>query len=175
MMVCRGLLIAAAVLTLPVSHAAAQFGGMPGMPGASPGPGFGAPPQAPPRACQQLVVLRDEAQKNAGAIQAANERKAPVQEACRLFKVFAASEFKMMKAIEENMAVCGIPADVPKQLKAGHAKTTQITKEVCDAAAMGPRPSGPSLSDVLGTTPTVPDSTRRGGAFDTLTGNALAR
>ena len=39
------------------------------------------------------------------------------------------------------------------------------------------RPTGPSLSDALGTTPTVPDAaaTKSGaGTFDTLTGNPLA-
>ncbi len=50
-------------------------------------------------------------------------------------------------------------------------------KQVCDAAAQGPRPSGPSFSEVLGSSPTVPDAnTKRGfGTFDTLSGNQLLR
>src|SRR5262245_18082401 len=69
--------------------AGARFGGMPGLPGGGPGgvlggEGFGRPPAAPPPACQQLIALRDETQKHGLAIQKANERKASVQEACRL-------------------------------------------------------------------------------------------
>jgi hypothetical protein len=66
-------------------------------------------------------------------------------------------------------------------MKAGHTKALQVTKQVCDAAAQGPRAAGPSLSDALGTTPTVPStiapsiSKSGGGPFDTLSGNALAR
>ena len=69
-------------------------------------------------------------------------------------------------------------ADAIKQAKDGHVHALQIGKQVCDVAAQGDRPVGPSLSDVLGT-PTVPDATNtkpgRGGAFDTLSGNALTR
>ena len=87
------------------------------------------------------------------------------------------SEAKMMKAVEENLAVCGIPSSVPKEMKASHAKASELAKQVCDVAAQGPRPAGPSLSDALGTAPTVPDAThnKRGGAFDTLSGSILAR
>src|SRR5262249_7799340 len=141
------------------------------------GPGFGQP-QGPPPACQALLTMRDETQKLAAAIQAANQRKATAVEACKLFKSFLASESKLIKGIEDNATVCGVPPDVPKQMKAGHSHAEEIGKQVCDAAAMGPRPTGPSLSDALGTSPTVPDGTnkRRGSStFDTLTGNALSR
>ena len=66
-------------------------------------------------------------------------------------------------------------------MKTGHTKALAVTKQVCDAAAQGPRPTGPSLSDALGTTPAVPStitpsiSKNGGGTFDTLSGNALAR
>jgi hypothetical protein len=52
---------------------------------------------------------------------------------------------------------------------------------VCDAAAnggAGARPAAPTLSDALGSTPTVPDATNTKtgkGTYDTLTGNALSR
>ena len=183
MMVCRALPLATFLIAIPFA-ASAQFGGMPmpGMPGPAPGGvpgGFSAPPQAgPPPACMQLMALRDETQKHGLAIQKANERKVPVQEACRLFKVFLAAETKFMKGIEEHGRTCGAPPEVLKQVKEGHAKASQIGKEVCDAAAQGPRPAGPSLSDALGASPTMPNSSKKpggGGAFDTLTGNVLAR
>jgi hypothetical protein len=181
MTVYRALLVAMLV-TAPFA-ASAQFGGMPGMPG-SPGVpgGFGAAPQQPqqpPPACQQLLTLRDETQKYGMAIQKANQRKGSVQDACKLFKSYLGAEVKFIKGIEEHGRTCGVPPDVLKQVKDSHAKASQIGKQVCDAAAQGPRPAGPSLSDALGTTPTLPDtptgSTKRGGAFDTLSGSVLQR
>jgi hypothetical protein len=169
------------VLTvLALSPAAAQFGGMPGMPGSpgmSPG-GFGAPQQPPP-ACQQLLANRDETAKHGQAIHAAGQKKVPPEELCKLFKTFLSSEGKMLKGLEQNAATCGVPPEVLKQVKASHEKATQVGKNICDAAAQGPRPAGPSLSDALGTTPMMPDSstaTKKGqGTFDTLTGSPLAR
>lgn len=165
---------------LPLSPAAAQFGGMPGMPGSpgmSPG-GFGAPQQPPP-ACQQLLTLRDETAKHGQAIHTAGQKKVPPEELCKLFKTFLSSEGKMLKGLEQNSATCGVPSEVLKQVKASHEKAVQVGKNICDAAAQGPRPAGPSLSDALGTTPMVPDSstaTKKGqGTFDTLTGSPLAR
>jgi hypothetical protein len=177
MMVSRALPLVAMLVAFPLHGAGAQFGGMPGMPGAA-GPGFGPPPQGPPPACQALLALRDETQKHATAIQAANQRHATPQEACKLFKTFLASEAKMIKGVEEHMAMCGVPAELPKQMKAGHAHAEQVAKQVCEAAAMGPRPTGPSLSDALGMSPSMPDANakkRGSNTFDTLTGNALSR
>ena len=37
------------------------------------------------------------------------------------------------------------------------ARPRETAKHVCDAAAQGPRPAGPTLSDALGTTATVPN------------------
>jgi hypothetical protein len=169
---------------LPIWPAAAQFGGMPGMPGSGMSPGggpggqFGAAPQQPPPACQQLVTLRDETQKHGQALQAASQKKASAEELCKLFKVFLASETKMVKGLEEQSATCGVPPEVIQQVRSGHSKATQTSKQICEVAAQGPRPSGPSLSDALGTTPVVPDttSTKKGqGTFDTLSGSPLAR
>ena len=182
MTVCRALPLVALLVALPCA-ATAQFGGMPGMPGSMPGPGgFGGapsgPPSGPPPACQQLLAMRDEIQKHGMAIQKANERKAALPEACRLFKNYLAAETKFMKSLEENGRSCGAPPDVLKQVKEGHTKASQIGKEVCEAAAQGPRPAGPSLSDALGAGPAVPSSPdgKRGGAtFDTLSGNVLSR
>jgi hypothetical protein len=173
---------------LPLGAADAQFGGMPGSPGmpgvpgmpesqGMPGASFGAPQQGPPPVCQQILSYRDETGKHGQALQAAGKRKAQPEEACKLFKAFIAAETKFLKALEEHSATCGVPADAIKQVKLGHSKASQAAKNVCDAAAQGPRPTGPSLSDALGTTPTVPDaSTSRGqGTFDTLTGSPLVR
>jgi hypothetical protein len=177
MTLCRALVLVGVLTVVPLEQAGAQFGGMPGMPG---GPGFGAPaPAAPPPACQQLIVLRDDVEKNGKVIQAANQRKAPVGEACKLFKAFLAVETKFVKGLEDSATVCGVPPEAIANAKAGHNRAAQLGKQVCEAAAQGGRPAGPSLSDALGSTPTVPDATTtkqgRGGAFDTLTGSPLTR
>jgi hypothetical protein len=168
-------------LTLPLGMAHAQFGGMPGLPG-SPGmpgyPGMPGAPQGPPPACQHLLGLRDETAKHGQALQAAGKRKAAPSETCKLFKSFLATEAKFIKGLEDNSTACGVPADVIKSLRAAHGKASEVGKSVCDAAAQGPRPTGPTLSDALGTTPVVPDSsaTKRGkGTFDTLIGSPLAQ
>ena len=179
----RALPLVLVLAVSPVAPAAAQFGGMPGMPGSGMSPGmpgspFGAPQQGPPPACQQLLATRDETQKHGQALQAAGQKKAQPEELCKLFKNFIASETKMIKGLEEHGATCGAPPEVIKQVKAGHSRASQMAKQVCDAAAQGPRPAAPSLSDALGTTPVVPDAstTKKGqGTFDTLSGSPLAR
>jgi hypothetical protein len=173
--------LALTLVAVPLGAASAQFGGMPGMPG-SPGMpgggGFSAAPQQPPAACQQLLTLRDETQKHAMAIQAAGQRqkKPSPDEACKLFKAYLGSEAKMIKALETNAQICGVPADMIKQVKAQHGQASQTGKQICDVAARGPMQAGPSFSDALGSTPLVPDADKKGwGTFDTLTGNALQR
>ena len=185
MTLCRTLLFATVIVAAPfVAHA--QFGGMPGMPGAMPGGmpggpgGFGAPPPqaGPPPVCRDLLALRDETHKHGTAIQKANEKKANVQDACKLFKAYLAAEAKFIKGLEENSRTCGVPGEVIKQVKESHAKAGQVGKQVCEAAAQGPRPAGPSLSEALGAGPVMPEgskSTTGGGAFDTLNGNILSR
>ena len=99
MKVCRTLALGALLVGIPLQLAMAQFGGMPGMPGSSAAPpGFGGAPAAPPAVCNELLAMRDATQKHATAIGAANDRKAPPQEACGLFRAFLASEAKMIKA-----------------------------------------------------------------------------
>jgi hypothetical protein len=177
----RVLPLVLALAVLPIGPAAAQFGGMPGMPGSGGPPGmapgaapFGAPPQ-PPAVCKQILAYRDDTQKHGMALQAASKRKAQPDEVCKLFKVFIAAEGKMLKGLEENSSTCGVPPDAIKNLKEQHARANQMGKQVCEAAAQGPRPPAPTLSDALGTTPPVPDvSDKRGvGTFETLTGNPL--
>ena len=181
MTISRALLFATFMVAAPFA-AHGQFGGMPGMPGApggmpGGGGGFGGQQQGPPPACRELLAMRDEVQKHGTAIQKANERKATVQEACKLFKNFLGAEGKFIKSLEDNTRTCGVPPDAIKQAKEGHSKASVIGKQVCDAAAQGPRPAGPSLSDALGAGPVMPESSRSsgGGAFDTLNGNVLSR
>jgi hypothetical protein len=169
-----------AVASAPVAQA--QFGGMPGMPGAPGMGGFGAPPSGPPAgpppACQQLMVLRDERQKSMDALTASKGKADPV-EACKLFKTLISNETKFIQGLETNSTQCGVPATIIKQAHDGHNKALQIEKQVCDAAEH-PRSTAPSLSDALNSTPVLPDaestkSTNRGGTYDTLQGNPLAR
>jgi hypothetical protein len=165
---------------MALAHSAqAQFGGMPGMPGAPGMGGFGGPPAGPPPACQQLMVLRDETQKNGAAIAAAQQRKvkADVVEACKLFKNFLASEAKFIHALTENVSLCGVPPQVIKSYQEGHGRASKLGQQICEAAEH-PQPAGPSLSDALNSTPVLPDAdnTKTGrGTYDTLQGNALAR
>jgi len=172
--------VAAVLAVASAPMAQAQFGGMPGMPGAPGMGGFGAPsgpPAGPPPACQQLMVLRDERQKSMDALTAAKGKADPA-EACKLFKILISTESKFIQGLETNSTQCGVPATIIKQAHDGHSKALQIEKQVCDAAEQ--RPRGPSLSDALNSTPVLPDadttkSTNRGGTYDTLQGNPLAR
>jgi hypothetical protein len=172
MLICRALLVLALV-GATLHGAGAQFGGMPGTPG---GPGFGAP-QAPPPQCVALKGLMDDLQKHGMAIQAANERKADVKTACRLFNNFVAGAAKAVKALTVDGPGCGAPPNVAQQVREGQANAQKIGKQVCDAAARGPAPAGPTLSDALGTSPVLPDMSQKKGAgtFETLTGNPFAR
>jgi hypothetical protein len=176
-------------LSLP---AAAQMLGagvpMPGMapgaaPAAPPRAAPGAPPGAPqgaPPCFREFLPLRDEAQKRGAAIKAAADRKAPRQELCQAFRRFAESEAKLVKFIEENKDWCGIPAQAATEVKANHGRTLQMRQRVCATGPVGaeggpPKPSGPGLSEALGTyRPAAEGSTGR-GTFDTLTGNVLGK
>jgi hypothetical protein len=165
------------------SPAPGQLGGFTSPPG--PGGGFSSPGGAPqqaqePPCLKEFSALRAETEKRGKAIQDAGKHKVPPKEACRLFNSLVAAEVKFIKFIDKNEKWCGIPPQVPKQVKEGHAKIEQIRDRVCKMAAAGPaRPAGPSLSEALGTT-RLPDSSnirtgKGGGTFDTLTGNALQK
>jgi hypothetical protein len=138
--------------------------------------GVAPQPQRPPAACEALLTIRDEVQKAGVAIRKASERRATPVEACKLFKNLLAGQGRLLRGIEQNLATCGIPPDVPKQMKAEQVQINKVAAKVCEAAARGPQQAGPSLSDALGTS-RVPDrssSTGR-GTLDTMTGNPLAR
>jgi hypothetical protein len=195
---CRILSVAGILGLLWAQPASAQFGGMPGMPGMGApgmgapgmgapgmgGPGFGAPQAGPPPACQQLMVLRDETKKYSEAIGAAQQAAAAKKtrlepaEACKLFKVFLATDAKFVQGLAKNSSLCGVPQDTIKQFQEGHAKAAEFAKQICDAAEH-PQPTGPTLSDALNSTVVVPnaDNTNKTGRgiYDTMQGNALAR
>jgi hypothetical protein len=154
------------------SQGAAPLGGGP--------PGGGGGGAAEQQDCmEKFTPLRQDAEKRAQAIKAASERKAAPQEACGLIKSYVAAEAKLVNYVTTKQTACGIPAEIPKQLKANQARSQQMLKAVCEAAA---RPQGgpaaaPSLSEALGST-SAPEirSVRRGGsAFDTINGNVLSR
>src|SRR5262245_27303399 len=129
----RAVPVALALAALSLGPAVAQFGGMPGMPGGMPGgSAFGAPQQRPPPAGQELINFRDEVGKHGEAIQAASKKKAGPEQLCKLFKSFVAAEAKMVKALQARQATCGVPADVIKQVKGGHEKSTQMQKQICE-------------------------------------------
>ena len=160
-------------------------------PVAGSGAGF-APPQAaqqggPPgsEACaSEFQPLRQEAEKRGGLIKAAGDRRAPPDEACKLIGNFAQSEIKMINYVQLNQQKCGIPPQVADQLKAGHKNTEVMLKKVCAVAQQQQQqptrgPAAPSLSDVLGSSASLPEATpgkKSGGTtFDTLSGNVLTR
>jgi hypothetical protein len=127
-----------------------------------------------------FLPLREEAEKRGKMIKAASERHAPPDEACKLIGNFGQAEIKMVKYVEDHAAKCGIPAQVADQLKAGHKNTEKMQKQVCTVAEQGKTrgPAGPSLSDVLGSSASIPEATgtKKGGStFDTLNGNVLTR
>jgi hypothetical protein len=175
-------------------------GGAPAAPSAFPsggaaplsGGGFGAPPpqQAGPPGgddCMKgFLPLRQEAEKRGAAIKAASERRAPPDEACKLITAFSQSEVKMLSYIKANATKCGIPDNVGAQMQAGHKNTEGMRQKVCSVAQQqrngggggGPM-AAPRLSDVLGSSASLPDasSARKSGGttFDTLNGNVLTR
>ena len=155
--------------------------------GAAPvgGGGFSAAPLAqgggPAEECMKgFLPLREEAEKRGKLIKAASDRHASPDEACKLIGSFGQAELKMIKYVEGHAAKCGIPAQVSDQLKAGHRNTESMQKKVCNVAQQMQQrgPAGPSLSDVLGSSASVPEANaaKKGGStFDTLNGNVLTR
>ena len=144
-------------------------------PGGFGGPSPGAPsgPSEAQKVCLTFPALREDVEKGAATIKAASERKASREEVCPLFKAFTVKEAKLVKFLETNQKLCGVPPNVIAQVKQNHAKTIQIRNTVCSAA---PAAAGPSLSEALGAPVIADDTTVKGrGTFDTLTGNALQR
>jgi hypothetical protein len=99
-------------------------------------------PNSPvPPACQNLTAIRNETRKAVTAINEASKRKAPV-EACTLFQAFLAQETKLIKALDDSSAQCGVPSGMLEAMKASHVKAQQLAKHVCQVArdeAIGPK------------------------------------
>jgi hypothetical protein len=176
----RAVTIAATILLgafAPTSGTFAQIlaPGMP-MPGAAPPP---QQQQAPP-CFKDFIPLRQEAEKRALALKAGMEKKVTRDEACTLFKQFSAAEAKVVKFVVENSQWCGIPAEAGTAMKANHSRTLKTQKQVCEGGGLAgaPKPSGPGLSEALGTTrsgATFDPSAPQSGTMNTLTGNPLSR
>ena len=162
-----------AVLGLTISAAAQMMG--PGMPM----PGQAPPQQQLPPCFADFKPLRDEAEKRGLALKAGIQKKVSREEACTLIKSYAAAEAKVVKFIQANASWCGIPAEAASSMKTNHTRTQQSEKQVCSGGGAGgpDKPTGPGLSDALGTTrgglhdPLAPNS----GTLDTLTGNVLSK
>jgi hypothetical protein len=119
----RGLL-AITILAVAIPHATAQSG---------------TDPAATQAECQELLTRRDELQKHGKAIGEANDKKAHVTVACRLFRTYLATEARMLRLLETHGAQCGVPSQVNLQVRTSHAKAQQIGRQVCDAAYPRPR------------------------------------
>ena len=149
--------------------------GMP-MPGAAP-----PPQQQLPPCYNEFAPLKAEVEKRASVLQAAMQKKVTREEACTLFKSFSAAEAKVIKFVTDNAQACGIPPEATTQMKANHSRTVKTKDQVCNGGGIAgaQKPSGPGLSEALGTTrapggtldPFAPQS----GTMNTLTGNVLAR
>lgn len=109
--------------------ASAQSDDTPTLPG---GPSGGSPK------CRALLNTRDELQKHGQAIEAANKKRADVKLACRLFRTYIATEAKMLRMLEADGASCGAQLPILQQVRDNHAKSQQVGKQVCDAAARQP-------------------------------------
>jgi len=151
------------------------------------GPGFSQPgvqQPGPPNGqdcMKEFIPLRQNAEKRGAMIKAASERHAPPDEACKLIGNFGRAEIKMIKYVESHAAKCGIPPQISDQLKNGHKNTENMKRKVCAVAEQMQQrgPTGPSLSEVLGSSRAIPEATpikhSGGGIFDTLEGNVLER
>lgn len=135
------------------------------------------PMGAPPSQCAKFPVLNDATQQKANAVKAAMQGgKTDRKEICRLMTAFVASEGTVLKFLIDNKTWCGVPDQTVAAAKAAHEKSTKFRDVVCTEGPAGPK--APSLSDAIKTTPVdsaANTNTKRGGTFDTLTGNPLGR
>ncbi len=126
--------------------------------------------------CNQFLKLRADAQQKASLVKAASEHKGDRKGMCDAITRFSVAEEAALKFLENNTVWCGIPQQVVADAKQNHEKTVKFRTMVCAAGPAKPRP--PTLSDAI-STPAVDTSkntkTGKGGTFDTLTGNPLAK
>lgn len=125
--------------------------------------------------CNQFTVLNQATQVKANAVQAAMKSQADRKEICKLMTVFVGAESNVVKFLVDNKTWCGVPDPIIVQAKAAHEKSVKFRDTVCTEA---PAPKAPTLSDAIKTTPVdsaANTNVKRGGTFDTLTGNPLGR
>ena len=171
-------LAALMVVGLTASAAAQMMGPGMYMPGQSP---FQQQrPQEPP-CYREFAPLKAEAEKRGLAVKHATERKdkAPREEVCTLLKRYSEAEANIVKFIKTNASQCGIPAEAGASMAQNHARTLKTVQGVCSGAGGAAKPTGPGLSEALGTT-RIPGTTLdplapQSGTFDTLTGNVLGK
>jgi hypothetical protein len=129
--------------------------------------------QQAPNVCANFVPIRQEAEKGMAALNSANERKAPREEFCQIFKKLASTTGKIAKFLADHQGQCNVPVEAVQRAKADNSKIVGYRNQACSAPAA---PAGPRLSDVLGapipeTNPNRPNDS----IFNTLTGNPLTR
>ena len=177
-MLIRAVPLAALMITGLAASAPAQMTG-PGMYM----PGMGAPQQRPqdPPCYREFAPLKAEAEKRGLAVKHATERKdkAGREEVCTLLKRYSEAEARIVNFIKTNASSCGIPPEAGASMAQNHARTLKTVQGVCSGAGGPAKPTGPGLSEALGTT-RVPGTTLdplapHSGTFDTLTGNVLSR
>ena len=148
-------------------------------------PGMPMPGQMPPQQQQvppcyrEFEPLKAEAEKRGLAVKHATEKKdkASREEVCVLIKRYSEAEGQLVKFIKANTAKCGIPPEASAQMGANHSRTLKTVNAVCSGAGGPAKPTGPGLSEALGTArggtldPLAPNN----GTLDTLTGNVLSR
>lgn len=175
----RAVPIAALMIVGLAASASAQMMG-PGMymPGQTP---FGQQrPQEPP-CFREFAPLKAEAEKRGLAVKHATEKKdkPPREEVCALLKRYSEAEANIVKFIKTNATSCGIPPEAGKAMQANHARTLKTVNGVCSGAGGPARPTGPGLSEALGTTRapgmTIDPLAPQSGTLDTLTGNVLTK
>ena len=96
------------------------------------------------------------------------------KQVCALMNNFVTAESSVVKFLENNKLLCGIPDQVITNAKANHEKSLKFRTVACTEE---PKPKAPTLSDAI-KPPSVDTAknTKTGrGTFDTLTGNPLAR
>ena len=127
--------------------------------------------------CGRFQAIGEETKKKADLVQAAMKAKAERSKVCTLLTSFVASEATLVKFLEDNKTMCGVPDDAIKGQKASHEKSIKFRDVACDPNAAGPTPKAPSLSDAM-RMPSVDSATNTKtgrGTFDTLTGNPLSK
>jgi hypothetical protein len=198
----RSLIIALALFALiggiaPWTATLAQWGPPPGGASSAPawpsGPQGGVPagapsggggwPSGPPGGpagnqakCADFQRIGTDTKKKADAVQAAINAKADRKQVCTLLTTFAASEAALIKFLEDNKTLCGVPDQAITAQKAGHEKSLKFKTMACSDAP-GPQQKPATLSDAI-KMPKVDSATNTKtgkGTFDTLTGNPLAR